>query len=91
MLIAISVICLTGALFFHFGNAPRSLAQTAPNQVQKTNQVEQGSIDRLTQKCFQLLQQSNYQKMVATCTEAVNAAREVEPEIQRIENTLVNW
>ncbi|NJL46405.1 MAG: CHAT domain-containing protein [Leptolyngbyaceae cyanobacterium SM2_5_2] len=43
----------------------------------KTSQASQDSMERLTQKCFQLLQQSNYQKMVATCTDAVNAARDV--------------
>ncbi len=77
MLLAISVVCLTGALVFTFAPTADGLPQSSASDVQATKQTQINDTDRLTQKCFQLLQQSNYQKMVATCTEALNAAKEV--------------
>jgi len=76
-LVTIGIIFLAGTVFFLLGSPAQALAPMPLAHEQKTSQSEQGGIEHLTQKCFQLLQQSNYQKMVATCTEAVNAAEKM--------------
>jgi CHAT domain-containing protein len=69
MITAISLVCIWGGLVFPFMANPKAMAQTPPSPPQTSE------VDRLTKACFQLLQQADYQPMVATCTEAVAQAR----------------
>ena len=66
---AISLVCVWGGLVFPLMSNPKAIAQTPPSPVQASE------VDRLTKACFQLLQEADYQPMVATCTEAVEQAR----------------
>ncbi len=66
---AIGLVCVLGGLLFPFMSSPEAIAQTLPNPVQTSE------VDRLTKTCFELLQQADYQSMVATCTEAVEQAQ----------------
>lgn len=65
----LGLACILAGVLFLILLSPAAIAKPAESQPQPSK------VDHLTQTCFQLLQQANYQPMVTTCTKAVEQAR----------------
>lgn len=67
LMVGVSLGCLGLGLVFSLVDPPQAVAQTPSAQAHGT--------EHLTKTCFQLLEEAQYQPMLATCTEAVEAAK----------------